>query len=232
MEIVKKATTDKTVYLFIPDYTQSDGSGLAGLVYNSSGLTCYYVRNRGLAVAIPLVTLSSPDAAHADGGFKEVEATYQKGVYRLDLPDAVCASGVDGAVVYLQGAANMAPVVLRLLLVDYTVADVLDAHTYQAKVWVFDDDANVADRYVTIWHKDGQALTSGITSPTIQVFKSADGSDLVASSAMTQIAATGTYRYVESTNRMVTGVAYVAKVQATIDGSTRTWFQPVGRDSA
>jgi hypothetical protein len=36
------------------------------------------------------------------------------GVYRLDLPDAVCAASARSAVVMLKGATNMAPVVLEI----------------------------------------------------------------------------------------------------------------------
>lgn len=107
-----------------------------------------------------------------------------------------------------------------------------DVDTYQAKVWVFDDDAGANDRYACVWHKNGQPVTSGITSPTVQVIKASDGTDLVAVTAMTQIGATGLYKYDEGTNRIVSGAAYVTKVQATIDSSTRTWYQPVGRDSS
>lgn len=105
------------------------------------------------------------------------------------------------------------------------------AIVYSAKVWMQDDNSGTNDRYVVIWFKNGAPIFSGITSPTIQVFKSSDGSDLVASTAMTQIASTGTYRYSEATNRLASGASYVIKVTATIDGATRTWAQPMGRDS-
>lgn len=105
-----------------------------------------------------------------------------------------------------------------------------DLNTYQAKVALVDDNGGTADRYVVSWYKNGNLLTSGITSPTIQVIKAADASDLVASTAMTEIAS-ASYRYVEATDRIVAGVAYIAIVAATIDGSTRSFRQPVGRDS-
>jgi len=106
-----------------------------------------------------------------------------------------------------------------------------DMDTYQAKVWLFDDDDGTADRYVAVWHKNGEPVTSGITSPTIQVIKVADGTDLVTSTGMTQIASLGMYRHDEATNRIVDGAAYVVKVEASIDSATRTWYQPVGRDT-
>jgi hypothetical protein len=108
-----------------------------------------------------------------------------------------------------------------------------DVDTYQAKVWLIDDDTGTTDRYFAVWFKNGQPVTSGITSPTIQVVKATDATDLVASTAMTEVGSLGIYKYDEATaaNRIVAGAAYFAKIEATIDSSTRTWFQPVGRDS-
>ena len=107
-----------------------------------------------------------------------------------------------------------------------------DVSTYQAKVWLFDDDGGTTDRYVVAWFKNGQPVLASITSPTIQVWKASDGSDLIASAAMTEIGTTETYKYSATAGERITdGAAYVAKVEATIDGSTRTWVQPVGRDS-
>lgn len=105
-------------------------------------------------------------------------------------------------------------------------------HVYQAKLWVFDDETNSTDRYVCAFYKDGEPITSGITTPQIQVVKATDGTDLIAATALSQIGSTGLYKKDETTNRMVNGAAYMAKVTATIDGSTRTWYQPVGRDSS
>lgn len=102
---------------------------------------------------------------------------------------------------------------------------------YQAKVTLTDDNSGAYDRYVVVWHKNGMPVTSGITNAKIQIIKVADGTDLVAEVAMTEIASLGMYRYSEGTNRVVNGTAYVAKVTATIDAATRTWYQPVSRDS-
>lgn len=117
------------------------------------------------------------------------------------------------------------------LIDDDTLA--VDLDTYQAKVWLFDDDSGTTDRYVVQWFKNGAPVTSGVTSPVIQVFKASDGSDLIASKALTQIASTGAYRYnATAAERIASGSAYVAHTAATIDGASRTWRQPVGRDSA
>lgn len=112
-----------------------------------------------------------------------------------------------------------------------TVRIITDPDIYTAKVTLTDDNTGTNDRYVAVWFKNGVPIGSGITSPTIQVVKASDGSDLVASTAMTQIGTTGAYRYNEGTNRVVDGAAYFAKITASIDGSTRSWEQPVSRDS-
>ncbi len=115
---LKKAATDVSVYLFAQDSSKTTGVGLAGLAYNTASLTAYYVRPLGSATAITLAT-QTVTGAHSDGGFVEVDATNMPGVYRLDLPDAVCATGVPSAVVMLKGATNLAPIVLEIQLTDF-----------------------------------------------------------------------------------------------------------------
>lgn len=105
-----------------------------------------------------------------------------------------------------------------------------DMNAYHAKVWVV-RESTTADHYAVVFFKNGQPVTSGITSPTIQVIKASDGTDLIASGALTEVGALGIYRKDESTNKMTAGAIYFAKVTATIDGSTREWLQQVGRDS-
>lgn len=131
---IKKASTDVTVYLFIQASNVTTGAGLTGLAYNTTDLVASYVRPLAARAAITLATLAAADSAHSDGGFKEVDATNMPGVYRLDLPDAVCATGVNSVVVMLKGAANMSPVVLEIQLTDFdlntaaiTAAAVADA---------------------------------------------------------------------------------------------------------
>jgi hypothetical protein len=115
---VLKDKTDVTVYVQILDASKGGGEGLTGLVYNSSGLVCYYVRPLGSATALTLAT-QTVTGAHSDGGFVEVSSSNMPGLYRLDLSDAICATGVDSVVVMLKGATNMAPVLLEIELTGY-----------------------------------------------------------------------------------------------------------------
>lgn len=122
MKQILAGTTDYTLYVKILDSSKTDGSGLAGLAFNTSGLTASYVRNRGARTAISLVT-QTVTGAHSDGGFVEIDSTNCKGLYRLDLPDAAIAASADKCIIYLYGAANMAETALEIELVAYNPQD-------------------------------------------------------------------------------------------------------------
>ncbi len=114
--LMTAGTTSHTEYVFIQDSSKSTGAGLSGLAYNSSGLTCYYVRTRGSETSVTLASVTET-GAWSSGGFAECNTNGKMpGTYRLDVPDAVFATGATRAVLYLQGATNMAPVVLEYQL--------------------------------------------------------------------------------------------------------------------
>lgn len=90
------------------------------------------------------------------------------------------------------------------------------------------------DEYSVDWYRVSQQVTapvsSGVTSPLIKVMRRSNGSDLVASTAMSTVG-TG-FKYDEATNLVVPGEAARVEVTATIDGSPRTWTRWIGRDNA
>lgn len=102
---------------------------------------------------------------------------------------------------------------------------------YPADVQLTVDDGNTQDEWTVQWFKNGAPQTSGVTSPTIQVVKRADGTDLIASTAMTQIGSTGAYKYDASGSERVTqGEAVLVIVSATINAGSRSWRKVVTRD--
>lgn len=105
--------TSQSIDVFIQDSSSTTGAGLAGLVYNSASLTVYYRKGAtGSATAITLAT-QTVGGAWSSGGFVEVDATNMKGVYRLDVPNAVIDT--EGFVILvLRGATNMVPTVVRI----------------------------------------------------------------------------------------------------------------------
>jgi hypothetical protein len=96
---IKKGTTDVTVYFHLRD--SSDGTSKTGLVFDSAGAVASYIRTRGTRTAISLATLAAANSAHSNGGFKEVDGTNAKGLYRLDVADAAFASGVDEVIIHI-----------------------------------------------------------------------------------------------------------------------------------
>lgn len=109
--------------------------------------------------------------------------------------------------------------------------DEIEADVYHADVGFARDRGAAQDEYTVQWFKNGVPITTGITVPTIRVIQRADGTDLVAETAMTAVGATGVLKYDEATNRITLGEPAVVQVTATIDGAVRTWRRPVGRDS-
>lgn len=123
--IVKKGTTSKRILVHIQDMTQPDGSGLAGLVFNSSGLTCYYAREDQGNAGESAVTLATATlGTWTSSGFKEKDATNAPGDYEFGVPDAVLTTGATWATLTFRGAANMVPCKVLILL---TAVDLDDA---------------------------------------------------------------------------------------------------------
>lgn len=110
-----QGTTSKLVEIFVLNSSVSTGAGLTGLAYNTSNLTGYYLREGASStVAITLATMTL--GTWGTGGFIVVDATNMPGTYQIGLPNAALASGANSVLVYLQGAANMAPVILEIEL--------------------------------------------------------------------------------------------------------------------
>lgn len=145
---INKAATDQSLDIG-PILDSTDGTVLTGLVYNTASLACYYRRGAtGTLTALTLAT-QTVGGAHTDGGFVEISATNADGMYRLDFSDAILATGEDRAMVILQGAANMQPHTIHIVLTDEIVTGSdnkvevsADAHT--AGVTVADVTASVS----------------------------------------------------------------------------------------
>lgn len=122
-KILKVGLTDQTIDIFIQDSSSTTGAGLTGLVFNTASLVCYYRRGAtGSATALTLAT-QTVGGAHSDGGFVAIDGTNMPGMYRLDLSDAIVASGVTTVSMMLKGATNMAPLTIELQLVSVDLDD-------------------------------------------------------------------------------------------------------------
>lgn len=138
--IVKSASTSIILDIVILDSTKVSTTllGLAGLVFNSGSLTCYYHRNTASsAVAVSLVTMTA--GTYTASGFVEVDGTNMPGCYQLCLPNAALAAGATQVTVMLKGAANMAQLSFTIRL---TSADLDNA----TNLGLVDLDATVSSR--------------------------------------------------------------------------------------
>lgn len=123
---VVAGATSQSITIKILDSSSTIGAGLSALVYNTSGLICYYTftGTNAAATAVTLATLAAVNSAYSSGGFKEIDATNMKGYYRLDLPNAaIAASKGRSVVVTLGGATNMAPCDLEIELTGWDNQD-------------------------------------------------------------------------------------------------------------
>lgn len=92
---IVEASTDVSIPVMLRKTT--DNTEQTGKIH--SDVTASYWRQGGVRTAITMATLGSVNAAHADGGFIEVDATNMPGSYRFDIPDAAFASGADWVVI-------------------------------------------------------------------------------------------------------------------------------------
>jgi hypothetical protein len=115
-----KDATDQTIYVSLKNSTT--GMGLTGLAYNTASLVCYYTRARAAAAALTLATQTTT-GAHSDGGFVEVSSANCPGLYRLDLSDAIVATGVDSVHLSIKGATNLLDADISIQLYSSTPND-------------------------------------------------------------------------------------------------------------
>lgn len=104
-----RGSTSRIATFTIGDTRSGVGAFLAGVLYNSAGLTAtYQADTAATATAITLVTMTA--GTWVSGGFVELSAA---GTYQIGLPNAALASGKQVKVI-LSGAANMAPVEITI----------------------------------------------------------------------------------------------------------------------
>jgi hypothetical protein len=103
---------------------------------------------------------------------------------------------------------------------------------YTADIHFTVDELNTQDEYTVTWFKNGARITSGVTSPTIQVVARSNGADLIAATAMTEIGSTESFKKDEGTARTTGGEAYLVIAAGTIDAGARSFSRLISRDSA
>jgi len=113
---IKKGTTNVSVVCRAVDST--DGTPETAFDHTAAGIDLKYRREGAANVDITEVALAALTTVHADGGVEQIG----NGYFRLDLPDAACASGIDGVLVH-GVATGMVIIGCYIQLVDYDPND-------------------------------------------------------------------------------------------------------------
>lgn len=92
-------STSVTIYVFLRDAQTNQGK--TGLTPATPGAKASYTRNRSASTPFTLVALATPQDAWVSGGFIECDDDANRGLYRVDVPNNACASGVPHSVVNL-----------------------------------------------------------------------------------------------------------------------------------
>ncbi len=167
-------STGRSEYIYIIDSLSSTGLGKTGISFNTSGLNGHYVRNAGSATTI---TFASQTATGdwTSGGWAEVDQIRMPGIYRVDLPDAIFASGSDKAVVFIKGVSNTIPVTLEYQITASNPNTFTEA-SIASTVWSNTSrtiTGGIADTVTTLTTRSGFAVTniseiqSGLSTVTI-----------------------------------------------------------------
>lgn len=96
--------------------------GFTGLVYNSSGITCYYIRKgQSSTTSITLAagtlgTYVNSGSAGSGGGLIAIDATNMPGAYQLSVPNLALGAGATAVIIWIRGVANMADVRIEIEL--------------------------------------------------------------------------------------------------------------------
>lgn len=103
---------------------------------------------------------------------------------------------------------------------------------YFAGIKFVHDGITPSDDYVVQWFKNSTPLGSGqVTNPALSVHNTNSNSSLFTNQALAyQSVSHGALRYNEPTNIAASGEPYLAVASGTIDGSVRTWTNPIGID--
>lgn len=153
---VKIGQTDYTVLVHIRD---TDGAAKTALVHTDIDIAYARVKtnNEVTTADVSPATLANLAAAHSDWGFLLVSDTDHPGLYRLDIADAVFASGAWSSVVTIVGT-GLDPTHLEFVLVPVAPYDGVNAH--QVSGTTPDTSATLAD---AIWD---EALSGHTTAGT------------------------------------------------------------------
>ncbi len=248
------ALTSVIRYVKALDSTATDGSGKTGIAFGD--ITAAYLVDGGTQTALTTATITTlgtwaapSDAAHIN--IKKLsDSDPYKGVLEVHFHNTQLATGnklwlflSSSGAAYQPLEVQIGAVVANATQVNGTNIDPTASDNYLARIEFDRDTTNATDEYTVLWFKNGANVTTSLSgaTPTIQVIKRSDGTDLIAAAtAMTQVtsnngklkySATATSGSGSTNERITLGETYFVTVTCSIDSSTRTFTDMVRRDA-
>jgi hypothetical protein len=160
---LQQGATSQRIVVFIQSSTATDGSGLSGLAYNTSGLVWNYWRpDAGNAGATPITPATATRGTWTSGGFVQIDSTNLIGFYELGIPNAVLSASntPNWAVMQLSGAAGMVPVNIEIQLTGYNPNS-----TFGSQLQVKQDTA-LNDFMFPLFNSSGAVVTGATVTAT------------------------------------------------------------------
>lgn len=208
--IITPGTTDVTIEILVVD---DDGKPVTGLVAATMPDIYYSRVGETLPSALTLSDLAAQNSAHSDGGAKELAV----GRYRLDLPDAACATAT---LLYIFGEETGKRVIHIPIAVSDVTADAVKVA----------GSTTAATRAKEFWSsiESGTAQAGGSTTITLESGESS-ADDFYNGSVILLTGGTGASQYRQITDyNGTTKVATVDSAWGTNPDSSTT-YQIMGR---
>jgi hypothetical protein len=108
------------------------------------------------------------------------------------------------------------------VITDAAVAAEMDKYTGIIQLAEDADEDDTTDVWTVEWYKNNERVTSGVTGTALTVRALVAGTTLISAETMTEFSTTEVFTYqATGAEKAADGVAYLAEVTSTIDGSTR-----------
>lgn len=119
---IKKGSTNRIIAVPFYDSSSATGALLGGVLYNSSGLACYFDRTGSNSAPVSVTLTDMTKGTYTSGGFI-AKGTGMTGLYDFCPPNSALATGTDEVLFHFYGAANLVPKTIRIKLVDNEEVD-------------------------------------------------------------------------------------------------------------
>ena len=219
---IPKDSTSQSLNIYCWDPTTNGPK--TGLLYTT--ITANYVRPGAAYTAITPLT-QTPTGAYSSGGFCEISATYAPGWYRLDIPNAALATGVEEVtLVILSGTDVVGQETIDLF---YKISDIqsgLATATNVSDVQTHIDinlDAKVSTRAAPgdILEFTANKLTTGSAGG---VFVDAMGSNVITSAQLYSTAITAIQANLATATNVTNAVTAIETFGGAAPWTTATGF--------